>query len=165
MDEHIEALVKLYQIHRVNLYLEPVNLSALALTIVNGLQDLDPNRKITIVVAEGMVVNADKLFIKEFLDNLISNAWKFTAGKEDARIEFGLRNLDGRAVYFVRDNGVGFNMNLVDNLFTPFLRLHQEDSGLGIGLASAQRIIRLHGGEIWAESKEGEGATFYFTGL
>ena len=88
LDEHIEALVKLYQIHHSNLYLEPVNLSILALTIMNGLQNLDPDRRITFEVAEEMVVNADKMFIKEFLDNLISNAWKFTSGKEDARIEF-----------------------------------------------------------------------------
>lgn len=165
LDEHIEALVKLYQIHRCNLYLEPVNLSDLAETIMAGLQELEPDRKITFAVAVDIVVTADKMFMKEFLETLISNAWKYTSGKEAARIEFGVTKQDGRDVYFVRDNGVGFNMNSVDNIFTPFLRLHKEDSGLGIGLASVQRIIRLHGGKIWAESREGEGATFYFTGL
>jgi len=163
LDEHIEALVKLYQINRGDFYLEPVNLSALALTIINGLQELDPDRKITCAVAEDMVVQADKVLMKEFLDNLISNAWKYSAQKAAARIEFGVTKQDGRDVYFVRDNGVGFNLNQVDNIFTPFLRLHKEDTGLGIGLASVQRIIRLHGGRIWAESKEGEGAVFYFT--
>jgi len=163
LDEHIDALAKLYQISRGDFYREPVDLSALALTIMNGLQDLDPDRKLTFDVAGGLVVNADKVLMKEFLDNLISNAWKYTAKKDDAKIVVGVTKQDGRDIYFVRDNGVGFNIEQVDNIFTPFLRLHKEDTGLGIGLASAQRIIRHHGGRIWAESKEGEGAGFYFT--
>lgn len=163
LDEHIEALLKLYQIDRCDFYIEPVNLSGLAVIILNDLQYLDQERKVTFTVADGMILNADKMLMKAFLGNLISNAWKFTAEKEDARIELGVTKQDGREIYFIRDNGLGFNMDQVDNIFTPFLRLHKEDTGLGIGLASMQRIIRLHGGKIWAESKEGEGAAFYFT--
>lgn len=163
LDEHIEALLKLYQIDRVDFYKEPVNLSELAVTILNDLQYLDQGRKVTFTVADGMILNADKMLTKAFLENLISNAWKYTAEKEEARIELGVTNQDGREVYFIRDNGAGFNIDQVDNIFTPFLRLHKEDTGLGIGLASMQRIIRLHGGKIWADSREGEGATFYFT--
>jgi PAS domain S-box-containing protein len=163
LDEHIEALLKLYQIDHGDFYIEPVNLSELALTIVHDLQSFESDRKVTFTVADGMILNADKMLMKAFLDNLLSNAWKYTAGKEDAKIEFGITTRDGKDVYFVKDNGIGFNMDQADNIFTPFLRLHKEDNGLGIGLASMQRIIRLHGGRIWAESKDGEGATFYFT--
>ena len=163
LDEHIEALLKLYQITHYDVYKEPLNISDLAVTILNGLQDFDPDRKVTFTVADGIVVNVDKVLMKEFLDNLFSNAWKHTSRKEGATIELGVMKQDGRDVYFVSDNGVGFNMDQIDNIFTPFLRLHQEDSGLGIGLASVQRIIHLHGGKIWAESREGEGAAFYFT--
>lgn len=163
LDEHLEALLKLYQIDHGDFYIEPVNMSELALTIVHDLHSLEPDRKVTFTAADGMILNADKMLMKAFLNNLISNAWKYTAEKEDAKIEFGITMRDGKDVYFVRDNGIGFNMEQAGNIFTPFLRLHKEDSGLGVGLASMQRIIRLHGGSIWAESKEGEGAVFYFT--
>jgi PAS domain S-box-containing protein len=162
LDEHIEALLKLYQIDRGDFYIEPLNLSDLAVTIFNGLHADEPDRNVIFTAAGGVIVNADKVLMKEFMDNLISNAWKYTYGQGNAKIEFGVLNQDGRDVYFVRDNGVGFSMDYIDNIFTPFLRLHKEDKGLGIGLASVQRIIRLHGGKIWAESKEGEGATFFF---
>lgn len=163
LDEHIEALLKLYQIDRSSLYLEPVNLSNLTVKLLTALQELDPDRKVAFGIADEIVVNADKVLMQECLYSLIRNAWTYTSGKEDARIELGITKQDARDVYFIRDNGVGFNMDQVDNIFTPFLRLHADDTGLGIGLAAVQRIIRLHGGKIWAESKEGEGATFYFT--
>ena len=99
------------------------------------------------------------------LDNLIGNAWKYTGKSADARIEFGVTDSDGKPVYYVRDNGVGFNMEYADKLFGSFQRLHKDDDfeGTGIGLATVARIIRRHGGQVWAESETGKGATFYFT--
>jgi signal transduction histidine kinase/HAMP domain-containing protein len=163
LDNHIEALIKLYQFTRVDFYREPVDITALSWSILSGLHDLDPDRTVAVTVADGMVTEADRVLMTGLLDNLIGNAWKYTSGKAAASIEVGVTKQEGGEVYFVRDNGVGFDMDQVENVFTPFLRLHQDDSGLGIGLASAQRIVRLHGGRIWAESREGEGATFYFT--
>jgi light-regulated signal transduction histidine kinase (bacteriophytochrome) len=99
------------------------------------------------------------------LDNLLQNSWKYTSGKPKARIEFGSETKDGRLVYFVRDDGAGFDPRFMDRLFQPFQRLHsaKEFPGNGIGLATVQRIVRRHGGEIWAEAAVGKGATFYFT--
>ena len=163
MNEQIEGLLKLYQISHGELYKESVNMSATALELLHGLHDLEPDRQVSFTVADGMVVNADKSLLKLLLGNFISNAWKFTSNKDEAIIAVGITEQDGRNVYFVRDNGIGFDSKYIDNIFTPFQRLHQDDTGVGIGLAAAQRIIRLHGGKLWAEGKEGAGATFYFT--
>ncbi len=112
-----------------------------------------------------MAVKADCGLIQNVLHNLLANAWKFTSQAEDARIEFGRRNDNGEYVYFVRDNGVGFDTGRAQRLFQPFVRLHdkRDFDGSGVGLATAKRIIERHGGRIWVESRAGEGAVFFFT--
>jgi signal transduction histidine kinase len=117
------------------------------------------------VVANDLVVQGDPELLQSALDNLIGNAWKFTAPREQGRIELGVEELDGAPTYFVRDNGAGFDNAQAGKLFAPFKRLHPHDQfeGSGIGLATAQRIIRRHGGHIGAEGKVGEGAVFRFT--
>jgi len=112
-----------------------------------------------------LVVKADEGLLRAVMKNLIGNAWKFTSREKRARIQIGREVVRGKTAYFVRDNGVGFDMARADRLFIPFQRLHSasEFEGSGIGLATAQRIVRRHGGEIWADSEPGKGATFYFT--
>jgi len=165
MNELIDALLKLSRISSSELSNETVNLSELAAEIFNGLKEQEPDRHVLFRVADGIVVRADPTLMKSLLENLIGNAWKYTSKKEHARIEFDMTQEDGGRVYSVRDNGAGFNMDYCDNLFAPFRRLHSEKEyeGIGIGLATVQRIIRRHGGKIWAEGEEGEGATFNFT--
>ena len=127
---------------------------------------MEPERQVEFVIATGLQVKADVRLIRIALESLLANAWKFTAQHPHARIEFGvLSQSDGRPAYFVRDDGVGFNMAYADKLFGTFQRLHTqaEFPGNGIGLATVQRIIRRHGGRVWAEGMEGQGATFYFT--
>jgi light-regulated signal transduction histidine kinase (bacteriophytochrome) len=111
------------------------------------------------------MVNADPHLINIVLENLLSNAWKFTSKKEQALIEFGVQNKDNEQTFFVRDNGAGFDMSYVNKLFGVFQRLHSisEYPGTGVGLATVQRIIKIHGGRIWAEGEAGKGAAFYFT--
>ena len=112
-----------------------------------------------------MIVSGDYRLLEVALQNLIENAWKYTRGALPAHIEIGSKSINGETAYFVKDNGVGFCMEHIDKLFKPFHRLHtlQEFEGTGIGLATVQRIIQRHGGRIWAESRENQGATFYFT--
>ena len=117
------------------------------------------------VILEGIVVQCDPYLIRTALSNLLDNAWKFTGKAAQPQIEFGKTIKDDEAAYYVRDNGVGFDMTYVDKLFGPFQRLHtaEEFAGTGIDLATVQRIIARHGGRVWAEGKVNEGATFYFT--
>jgi light-regulated signal transduction histidine kinase (bacteriophytochrome) len=141
-----------------------VDLSRLAHEVVSQLRTGDPKRNPTVVIAPGLMVEADRRLLRVMLENLFGNAWKFTSKRSDARIELGLWRPNPEWVYFVRDNGTGFDMKYADKLFGAFQRLHGESEfpGTGIGLASVQRIIHRHGGRILAESTAGEGATFYF---
>jgi signal transduction histidine kinase len=143
----------------------PVNLSALAATVADDLRKAEPARTATFTIAENMAADGDPLMLRAAVENLLSNAWKFTAQRPEARIEFGVARKDGKDVYFVRDNGAGFDMTYAKKLFAPFQRLHSADEfpGIGIGLATVQRIIHRQGGSIWAEGEPGKGATFYFT--
>ena len=141
-----------------------VNLTALAHEIVTQLQDGEPERNVTFVLAPNLIANGDRTLLKATLENLLGNAWKFTSKRSDARIEFGSRMENETTTYFVSDNGVGFDMNYADKLFGAFQRLHDERDfpGSGIGLATVQRVIQRHGGRVWAESAVGQGAIFYF---
>lgn len=118
-----------------------------------------------IAIEKDLVVDGDPQLLKIALENLLGNAWKFTSKREKASIEVGIQNDAGEQIYFVRDNGAGFNMAYADKLFGAFQRLHRPSDypGTGIGLATVQRIIHRHGGHIWAESSEGEGTTIFFT--
>lgn len=127
-------------------------------------QESNPDRRVKVDIQPQVFANADKGLFSILLKNLLENAWKFSKNNPSAHIEFGVKRVNGEEQYFVRDNGTGFNEKYSDRLFCAFQRLHSEAefSGSGIGLAIVQRIIRKHSGHIWAESKLGEGATFYF---
>jgi len=116
------------------------------------------------VICEDARMRGDSRLLKILMENVIGNAWKFTSMKDNPRIEFGATAIDGELVFYVKDNGAGFDMKYVDKLFTPFQRLHsaKEFPGSGVGLATSMRIMRRHGGRIWAEGAIGEGTTFYF---
>jgi light-regulated signal transduction histidine kinase (bacteriophytochrome) len=142
-----------------------VDLSGLARTVACGLQERDSGRKVEFTIAGGVRVVGDANLLRVVLENLLGNAWKFTAKREDARIEFGVETGGGGPVYWVRDNGAGFDTKYADKLFSPFQRLHSasEFPGAGIGLATVQRIVRRHGGRVWAESAAGQGTAIRFT--
>ena len=165
MAQLIDDLLKLSRMTRSEMRREPVDLSAMAQEIMADLMRQDNKRKVKFTLAPGMVVDGDSQLLRLALANLLGNAWKFTGKVGETKIEMDVIEQDGARAYFVRDNGAGFDMAYADNLFAPFRRLHKssEFPGTGIGLASVQRIIRRHGGRVWAEAKVGQGATFYFT--
>jgi light-regulated signal transduction histidine kinase (bacteriophytochrome) len=140
-------------------------MSKTATAIIAELRGNQPDRRVTIDIKEGITVCADSRLIEVALSNLLGNAWKFTSKTDNARIEFGALTKDGKTVYYVKDNGAGFDPNFAERLFLPFHRLHseQEFEGTGIGLAIVERVIRHHGGKIWAEGKTNNGASFFFT--
>jgi light-regulated signal transduction histidine kinase (bacteriophytochrome) len=133
--------------------------------VATELQRTNPERKVDFVIAPGVIGFGDGSLVRVALENLVGNAWKFTSRQPKARIEFGAVDKDGATVYFVRDNGAGFDMSYVERLFGAFQRLHthEEFPGTGIGLPTVQRIVRRHGGTVWAEAEVGHGATFWFT--
>ena len=161
----IDDLLNLSRVTRSEMHIGPLDLSALASGIAEGLKKRDPARHVEFAIAPGLHAQADPGLIRVVLQNLLENAWKFTGKCSAARIELGSVPHDGRSAYFVRDNGAGFDMTYVGKLFGAFQRLHgaQEFDGTGIGLATVQRIIHRHGGRVWAEGAVGQGATFYFT--
>jgi signal transduction histidine kinase len=165
MGDLIDGLLRLSRVTRSELNWESVDLSAMARGIAADLQRTQPDRAATFLIEDGLVAQGDALLLRVALDNLLGNAWKFTAPRPDARIEFGREERNGRDIYVVRDNGAGFDMTFADKLFGPFQRLHgrTEFEGTGIGLATVQRIIRRHGGHVWGEGEVGRGAAFYFT--
>jgi PAS domain S-box-containing protein len=161
----IDALLALSRVSRVELQREIVDLTRLADAVVKQLRASQPERVVEFVAQENVLSNGDPALLRALLDNLLGNAWKFTGARPNARIEFGFERREGAVVYYVKDNGAGFDMAYADKLFAPFQRLHKasEFAGTGIGLATVQRIVRRHGGEIWAEGAVSRGATFYFT--
>jgi signal transduction histidine kinase len=165
MGELIDGLLRLSRVTRSELVPQRVDLSALARDIVADLRRAEPGRSVAIDIAEGMAADGDAQLLRAALENLLGNAWKFTARTPDARISFTAHAQDGQTVYIVRDNGAGFDMTYADKLFGPFQRLHREDEfdGTGIGLATVQRIIHRHGGWIRGDGEVGRGAAFSFT--
>jgi light-regulated signal transduction histidine kinase (bacteriophytochrome) len=168
----IDDLLRLAQVSRADLDLSlmPVDLSAEVGAIADGLRSRDPGRRVSFAIQDGVWVTADHALIRAVLENLVENAWKFTARREDATIEFAATTDDEATVCcYVRDNGAGFDPAYIDKLFQPFQRLHTAGefpgtgSGTGMGLVSVQRIIERHGGRTWAEGAVDGGATFYFT--
>lgn len=165
MSQLIDDLLKLSRLSRGPLNQTKVNLSALANQLAENLHASQPQRAVEFVIAPDVTAKADPNLIHVVLENLIENAWKYTSKHDHARIEFGSIEQDGQPVYFVRDDGAGFDMAYVDKLFGVFQRLHSpaEFEGNGVGLATVQRIINRHGGKVWAEAAVEQGATFYFT--
>ncbi len=165
MNSLIEDLLHLSRVSRPELNREGVDLGGVARHILEELRLGEPERKLDYRAPERIEVMGDPRLLRVLLENLLGNAWKFTRPREVAGIELGETKLAGERVCFVRDNGVGFDMAYADKLFRPFQRLHSADEfdGTGIGLATAQRIVQRHGGRIWGEGKEGEGASFFFT--
>jgi len=165
MSELIDAMLNLSRLTRGELRRETVDLSEVAKNIVTELQKRQPERQVEFVIAEEVTADGDPEMLRVVMENLLSNAWKFTGKRAIARVEFGVTSKDDKPVYFVRDDGAGFEMAYVDKLFGAFQRLHRatEFPGLGIGLATIQRIIHRHGGLTWAEGEVEKGATFYFT--
>ena len=161
----IDDLLKLSQMTRDEMRRETVDLSALVREIALELQESQPDRRVEFVIAEGLIAKGDERLLRIALENLLGNAWKFTAKHPSARIEFGVTQHEGEPAYFVRDDGAGFEMVYAELLFGAFQRLHSpfDFEGTGIGLASVKRIIGRHGGRVWAEGVVEQGATFYFT--
>lgn len=164
MAQLIDDMLVLSRVTRRGMKRCAVDLSALANMIAAELMKTQPQRQVEFKIAPGLVVDGDVELLRAMLENLLGNAWKFTSKHETAKIEFGVTEIDGIPSYFVRDNGVGFDMAYVSKLFQAFQRLHlqTEFPGTGIGLATVKRIINRHGGSIWAESEAGKGAIFYF---
>lgn len=165
MGHLIDALLALSRVSRSTVERSPVDLAAVARSVVAQLRATAPDRNLDFVAADALTVDGDPTLLRALLENLLGNAWKFTSNREIARIEIGRTELDGAAAIFVRDNGAGFNMEYASRLFAPFQRLHsdREFAGTGIGLATVRRIVRRHGGTIRAESAVGAGAAFFFT--
>lgn len=165
MDALIEALLGLSQFTRFVLKQKPVNVSEIVHQITSDLQLNNPSRKVDFKISEDVIAVCDEHLIRIVMENLLGNAWKFTSNRELAFIEFGVKSeLDGR-IFYVRDNGAGFNMEYADKLFSVFQRFHDEKEfpGIGIGLATVARIIQRHGGRVWANGEVDRGANFYFT--
>jgi light-regulated signal transduction histidine kinase (bacteriophytochrome) len=165
MAQLIDDLLNLSRVTRADMKMEAVDLSAMARTVAEALQATEPERTAEFAIQPGMTAQGDPRLLRVVLNNLLGNAWKYSGTRPQTRIEVGRSEQNGRAIYCVRDNGVGFDMAYADKLFGVFQRLHSgsEFPGTGIGLATVQRIIHRHGGRIWAEGAVGRGATFYFT--
>jgi signal transduction histidine kinase len=165
MAELIDDILELSRISRRHMSVGRVDLSQCARESIEQLQSEDPNRRLEYRVENDVTVSGSRELLCAALQNLLENAWKFTSKQETAKIQFATTTLDGETVYFIRDNGVGFDMKYIDKLFGTFQRLHPQEMypGTGIGLATVKRVIERHRGRVWAESDVGAGATFYFT--
>ncbi len=165
MGELIDDLLQLSRVGRAELHCQQVDMSKIARTIVAELRQRDPDRRVEVHIEDALVADVDSRLIRVVLENLLGNAWKFTASVAQPRVQVSRDRTADVPVYFVRDNGAGFDMARAERLFQPFQRLHTESEfpGTGIGLATIHRIIARHGGHVWAEGAVGRGATIYFT--
>ncbi len=165
MGELIDDLLLLSRVSRADLRRDRVNISDIARAVASELRRREPERRVAFSLVEGLMADVDSRLMRVLFENLLGNAWKFTTKTREARVELGVTEGEGSPVFFVRDNGAGFDMAYAEKLFGPFQRLHSEDEfpGTGIGLATVQRIINRHGGRVWAEGTVGRGATLFFT--
>jgi len=165
MSQLIDDMLNLSRVSRSEMIIQEVNLSKIVQEVADGLRETQPDREAGFIIQEGIKVQGDSHLLRIVLENLIGNSWKFTSKHANARIEFGMQQQNNLATYFIRDDGAGFDMNYAQKLFGAFQRLHTttEFPGTGIGLATVQRVIRRHGGRVWAEGKIEKGTTFYFT--
>jgi light-regulated signal transduction histidine kinase (bacteriophytochrome) len=165
MEQLIDDMLNLARVTKSEMHREQVDLSAMVRQIAGELKQREPQRAVELVVADGVIVHGDVHLLRVAMDNLIGNAWKYSSNKSPSRIEFGVKQVDRGAVYYVKDNGAGFDPRSAQRLFQPFQRLHpiSEFPGTGVGLATVQRIIQKHGGQIWAEGAVNAGAAFSFT--
>jgi signal transduction histidine kinase len=165
MGQLINDLLTLSRVSRSVLHREPVDLTKLASEIAGELREQNPQRRVELRIANGLKAEGDPQLLRVVLQNLLGNAWKYTAKRPQAKIEFDSSRDNGNSSFFVRDDGVGFDMQYAGKLFAPFQRLHgmSEFPGTGVGLATVQRIIHRHGGRVWAEAEVNKGATFHFT--
>jgi light-regulated signal transduction histidine kinase (bacteriophytochrome) len=165
MGELIDDLLQLSRVNSADLRRDQVSVSAVAQVVVDELRRKEPERKIDVTIAEGLTAEADSRLLRVLFENLLGNAWKFTMKTAEPRVEIGADPGSPGPVYFVRDNGAGFDMSYAKKLFTPFQRLHAEADfpGTGIGLATVRRIVDRHGGRVWAEGAPRRGATVFFT--
>ncbi|UUZ63999.1 hypothetical protein LP417_01250 [Polaromonas sp. P1-6] len=166
MGELIEGLLSLAQLSRQPVDMQVVDLSQLARQVAQACREGEPERPVQVHIQDGLRVRGDPRLLLAVMQNLLGNAWKFSARQLQARIDVGCdTGADGQSRYFVKDNGAGFDMAHATRLFGTFERLHSqaEFSGTGVGLATVQRVIERHGGRVWAESQVNQGATFYFT--
>ena len=165
MSQIIDSLLTLSQVAREEIHDEEVDLSEMASTVAVELSKSTPKNHVEVVIEKGVKARGDARLLRIVMENLLGNAWKYTSKQPNPRIEFGmLKENDESIIYYVRDNGVGFDMAYKDKLFMPFERLHPRDEypGTGVGLATVKRIVHRHGGRVWAESGVGDGAVFYF---
>ncbi|MBI1921921.1 MAG: PAS domain S-box protein [Geobacter sp.] len=165
MEQFISTLLNFSRLTRSEINRTSVDLGELAHEVAGQLRMNEPSRRVVFTIADGLKADGDPRLLRAVLENMIGNAWKYTGKREEASIEFGMVEQEGKTAFFVRDNGAGFDMAEADRLFAPFQRLHgrEEFEGSGIGLATVRRIIERHGGRVWAEGEPGKGATFYFT--
>lgn len=165
LSDMIDGLLVLYRIGKPGLSIEKVNLSEIAAVITRELQQRYPQRNMRLKIAPDLTIQADRSLMEQLLTCLIDNAFKFTSNQPAPIIEFGASEKSGEPFFFIRDNGVGFQMIYKDRLFQPFQRLHNQHEypGYGLGLAIAHKIVALHGGQIWAEAEPHKGATFFFS--
>jgi PAS domain S-box-containing protein len=161
----IDDLMKLSRVGHAAVQRESVDLSSVVRTITDALHKSEPQRTVDFAIQEGVIAVGDPNLLRVALENLLGNAWKYTSKHDKARIEFGVKDQDAQRVYFVRDDGAGFDMSSAEKLFGVFQRMHpaSEFTGTGVGLATVARIVRAHGGRVWAEAEVERGATFFFT--
>ncbi|MBD3188893.1 GHKL domain-containing protein [Candidatus Bathyarchaeota archaeon] len=164
-DDLLDSLIYLSKLAHKEINARKFDISGAALTISDGLKARDPARKVTFTIQDDLTCKGDRDLLWLVLENLLDNAWKFTRKKQEAIIEVGSFQENGQDVFFVKDNGTGYNDKYANDLFVPFQRLHssKDFEGSGIGLATVAHVIKMHRGEVWSESKEGFGSVFYFT--
>mgnify|MGYP005854946567 CR=1 FL=1 len=165
MAQLIDDLLELSRLTRSDIQIEDVNLSFIAENIAKELKTSNPKRNVHFFIEDNIIVKGDSRLLKILMENLLDNAWKFTSHKDMAKINFGTKNDNGRLIYYIKDNGCGFNMDESEKIFKPFHRINSENQfpGSGIGLATVQRIVNKHGGDIWAQGNIEKGSIFYFT--